>query len=67
MVKKSFFCQAFFDKPPQDFLAALSTVNFEVVKKRQQEISQKTQQRGQKMRVIHQTGKVLDYLLNNWQ
>jgi len=60
------YCQAYFDKLPDDFLSALSDVDFEVVRVKQQEHQQKQRIRGARIRVVNQTKKVLKEALNDW-
>ena len=61
------YCQVFFDEPPEEFLTALADVNFNKVKLRQKELKLKQQKRGLKIRVINQTEKVLEKVLNDWR
>ena len=58
--------QSFFDKLPQDFLFALSEVDFEGVAKRQKQLREEQKKRGLKTRVVNQTKKVLKNAYDDW-
>lgn len=58
--------QSFFDKSPEDFLVALSEVDFELVAKRQKQLRVEQKKRGLKTKAVNQTIIVLKKAYDNW-
>lgn len=59
-------CQSFFDKPAEDFLLALSEVDFELVSKRQKLLREEQKKRGLKIKVVNRTQEVLKKVYDDW-
>lgn len=58
--------QAFYDKSPEDFLEALSQVDFGIIAKKQMQLKEQQKNRGRKTRVVTQTKKMLKKVFNDW-
>lgn len=59
-------CQPFFDKQPQDFLSALSEVDFQAVSKKQKQLRVQQKKRGLKTKLVNQTKKALETIYSDW-
>jgi len=58
--------QSFFDKSPEEFLFALSEVDFELVAKKQKQLKVEQKKRGLKTKAVNQTKKLLKEAFDNW-
>ena len=58
--------QSFFDKSPEEFLFALTKVDFEVVSKKQKELKIEQKKRGLKTKAVNQTEKLLKEAFDDW-